>query len=77
MPKYLLCWPGRAARGSAKNISQQKGSVAQKVWEPLAYIMHKASINVISSEINQNYTSRTLEEALYKFSEYILGMKRT
>src|SRR6218665_1215884 len=29
---------GQAARGSAKNMSQQKGSVAQKVWEPLFYI---------------------------------------
>src|SRR6218665_2738439 len=28
---------GQAARGSAKNISQQKGSAAQKVWEPLLY----------------------------------------
>src|SRR6218665_1800552 len=33
MPKYLLCWPGR--QGSVKNISQQKGSTDQKVWEPL------------------------------------------
>src|SRR6218665_1563698 len=29
MPKYLLYWPGR--QGSAKNISQQKGSTAQNV----------------------------------------------
>src|SRR6218665_1930842 len=35
MHKYLLCWPGR--QRSAKNISQQKGSAAQKVWEPLFY----------------------------------------
>jgi len=28
MPKYHLCWQGR--QGSAKNISKQKGSEAQK-----------------------------------------------
>jgi len=35
MPKYPLYCPGR--QGSAKNISQQKGSAAEKDWEPLIH----------------------------------------
>jgi len=36
-----ICSIGQAARGSAKNIQQQKGSAAQKVWELLPYTMDK------------------------------------
>jgi len=43
---------GQAARGSAKNISQQKGSAAVKVWEPLVYrVLHRIYVYVSSKTV--------------------------
>src|SRR6218665_2145535 len=57
---------GQAARGSARNISQQKGSAAQKVWEPLLYRIAPYSF----LETNNSHSPRKHFRLMLLLSEY-------